>query len=151
IAGIVPFAGFFSKDEILWNAWRNGGPGLWAAGVIGAFLTAFYMFRLYFMTFHGPSRLTPEAKHHLPQSPPSMPLPLLVLAVLSVVGGFIQIPLVEGGQRLDGWLEPVFADVARVTGEAAHGAVHAAHNPGLESALMLVSLLVAIAGIYLAR
>jgi NADH-quinone oxidoreductase subunit L len=153
IAGIVPFSGFFSKDEILWNAWRNGGPGLWAVGVIGAFLTAFYMFRLYYLTFHGPMRAPEEAKHHLHESPPSMTIPLLILAVLSVVGGFVQIPLVEGGQRLDLWLEPVFADLARATGETAHavGTAHAEHQPLLEGALMAISLLVALAGIYLAR
>ncbi|MGE5177048.1 MAG: NADH-quinone oxidoreductase subunit L, partial [Hyphomicrobiales bacterium] len=116
ICGIFPFAGFFSKDEILWNAWSHGHPILWAAGVFGAFLTAFYMFRLYFMTFHGPSRVTEEAKHHLHESPNSMILPLMVLAALSVVGGFVQVPLLQGGQRLEGFLEPVFADVARVTG-----------------------------------
>jgi NADH-quinone oxidoreductase subunit L len=153
IAGIFPLSGFFSKDEILWNAWRNGGPGLWAVGVIGAFLTAFYMFRLYFMTFHGPMRVSAEAKHHLHESPPSMTVPLLILAVLSVIGGFVQVPLLAGGQRLDAFLEPVFADLARVTGETAHavGAAHAEHQPLLEGALMGVSLLVAIAGIWLAR
>jgi NADH-quinone oxidoreductase subunit L len=152
IAGIFPFAGFFSKDEILWNAWRNGGPILWAAGVFGAFLTAFYMFRLYFMTFHGKSRVTEEAKHHLHESPNSMTIPLMILALLSVIGGFIQVPLLQGGQRLEGFLEPVFADVARVTGPVGHGlAAHAAaHGPGLEISLMVISLVVALAGIYVA-
>jgi NADH-quinone oxidoreductase subunit L len=153
IAGIFPLSGFFSKDEILWNAWRNGGPGLWAVGVIGAFLTAFYMFRLYFMTFHGPMRASEEAKHHLHESPASMTVPLMILAVLAVIGGFVQIPLLAGGQRLDAFLEPVFADLARVTGETARavGAAHPEHQPHLEGALMAVSLLVAIAGIWLAR
>ncbi|HET9939647.1 MAG TPA: NADH-quinone oxidoreductase subunit L [Candidatus Eisenbacteria bacterium] len=150
IAGIFPFAGFFSKDEILFHAWESGGPILWAVGVIGAFLTAFYMFRLYFMTFHGPSRLTEEAKHHLHESPNSMTIPLMILAVLSVVGGFIQIPLVEGGQRLSEFLAPVFADVTHVAGgaAAAHGAEHG--GSGLEIALMVISLAVAAAGIFLA-
>ena len=150
IAGIFPFAGFFSKDEILFHAWESGGPILWAAGVIGAFLTAFYMFRLYFMTFHGPSRLTEEAKHHLHESPNSMTIPLMILAVLSVVGGFIQVPLMEGGQRLSEFLAPVFADVAHVAGgtAAAHGAEHG--GPGLEVALMVISLAVAVSGIFLA-
>jgi NADH-quinone oxidoreductase subunit L len=150
IAGIFPFAGFFSKDEILFHAWESGGPILWSMGVIGAFLTAFYMFRLYFMTFHGPSRLSEEAKHHVHEAPNSMTIPLMILAVLSVVGGFIQIPLVEGGQRLSAFLAPVFADVAHVAGgaAAAHGAEHG--GPGLEIALMLISLAVAAAGIFLA-
>ncbi|HEV8128196.1 MAG TPA: NADH-quinone oxidoreductase subunit L [Candidatus Eisenbacteria bacterium] len=153
IAGIFPLSGFFSKDEILWNAWKNGGPGLWAVGVVGAFLTAFYMFRLYFMTFHGPMRATEEAKHHLHESPSSMTVPLMLLAVLSVIGGFVQIPLLAGGQRLDAFLEPVFGDLARVTGETARavGAAHAEHQPILEGSLMAVSLLVALAGIWLAR
>jgi len=119
-------------------------------GVIGAFLTAFYMFRLYFMTFHGPSRLTEEAKHHLHESPNSMTIPLMILAGLSVVGGFIQVPLMEGGQRLSEFLAPVFADVAHVAGgaAAAHGAEHG--GPGLEVALMVISLAVAASGIFLA-
>ena len=159
IAGVFPFSGFFSKDEILWNAFSssNGGPLagklLWAAGLIGAFLTAFYMFRLYFMTFHGASRVTEEAKHHLHESPASMTLPLVLLAVLSAIGGLVQIPLLDGGQRLDAWLEPVFADAARVAGGAGHGAAapHGAHDPGLEVALMAISLVVALAGIYVAH
>jgi NADH-quinone oxidoreductase subunit L len=154
IAGIFPLSGFFSKDEILWKAWSApGGPGLWALGIIGAFLTAFYMFRLYFMTFHGPVRASEEAKHHLHESPASMTLPLMILALLAVIGGLVQIPLVAGAQRLDVFLEPVFRDLARVTGETAHAAAagHAEHRPLLEGALMGISLLVALAGIYLAR
>ena len=151
IAGIFPLSGFFSKDEILWNAWRNGGPGLWAIGVIGAFLTAFYMFRLYFMTFHGPMRVTEEAKHHLHESPASMTLPLMILALLAVVGGLVNIPLLAGAQRLDEFLHPVFADLARVTGPTAHAEASAHHDPGLEIAFMAISLVVALAGIYLAR
>ncbi len=149
IAGVFPLSGFFSKDEILWNAWRSGGPVLWAAGVVGAFLTAFYMFRLYFLTFHGSPRLTEEAKHHLHESPNSMTIPLGILAVLSAIGGLIQVPLIQGGQRLDRFLEPVFADVGRVAGTAAHTG-HAAGEAGLEVALMAISLVVALSGIYVA-
>jgi len=150
IAGIFPFSGFFSKDEILWNAWKAN-PGLWAVGVIGAFLTAFYMFRLYYMTFHGPSRVSEEAKHHLHESPNSMTLPLLILAILAVIGGFVNIPLLAGGQRLDAWLEPVFADLARVMGPTAHAAAAEGHSAGLEIVFMAISLAVALAGIFLAR
>ena len=149
IAGVFPLSGFFSKDEILWYAWKSGQPLLWAVGVIGAFLTAFYMFRLYFLTFRGTSRLTEEAKHHLHESPNSMTLPLVILAVLSAVGGLVQVPLIERGQRLDSFLEPVFADVSRVVGGAAH-AGHAAGEMGLEIALMFISLVVALSGIYVA-
>jgi len=158
IAGVFPLAGFFSKDEILWSAFSstNGGPLagklLWAAGLIGAFMTAFYMFRLYFMTFHGASRVTEEAKHHVHESPASMTLPLVLLAVLSAIGGLVQIPLLAGGQRLEAWLDPVFADAARVAEAAGHGvAAHGAHDPGLEVALMAISLVVALAGIFVAH
>jgi len=156
IAGVFPFAGFFSKDEILWKAFNNGGPILWACGVVGAFMTAFYMFRLYFMTFHGQERLTHEAKHHLHESPNSMTMPLMILAVLSAIGGFVQIPLLAGGQRLDTFLEPVFADLQRIGGGAAHGAAAAhgagaAHDPGLEITLMVISLAVALLGIFVAH
>ena len=150
IAGVFPLSGFFSKDEILWNAWKNGGPFLWVVGVVGAFLTAFYMFRLYFMTFSGPSRVTEEAKHHLHESPASMTIPLVLLAVLSVVGGFVQIPRIPGAQRLDGFLEPVFSDVARITGGTpAAGGVGGAGG-GLEILFMVISLAVSLAGIFTA-
>jgi NADH-quinone oxidoreductase subunit L len=151
IAGVFPFAGFFSKDEILWNAWKSGGPLLWAVGVVGAFMTAFYMFRLYFKTFLGGSRLTPEAKHHLHESPGSMTIPLIVLAVLSAIGGFIQVPLIPGAQWLDRFLEPVFADVARIAGGAASHAPHEGGTALLEVALMVISLGVALSGIFLAH
>jgi len=92
IAGIPPLAGFFSKDEILAYTFENGGSVLWLLGIIGSALTAFYMFRLYFLTFRGEFRGTEEQKHHLHESPKSMTIPLVVLAILSVVGGFIGIP-----------------------------------------------------------
>ncbi|HEU5310960.1 MAG TPA: proton-conducting transporter membrane subunit, partial [Candidatus Eisenbacteria bacterium] len=151
IAGVFPLAGFFSKDEILWHAWENGGPLLWGVGLTGAFLTAFYMFRLYFMTFSGAERLTHEAKHHLHESPNSMTIPLLVLAVLSVVGGWINIPMIHGGQILGHFLEPVFSDVAHVAGGAAHHGAAAGDHAAIELTLMVISLLVALAGIFLAH
>jgi len=145
IAGVFPFAGFFSKDEILYQAWLRGGPVLWMAGVIGAFLTAFYMFRLYFLAFHGASRVPEEARHHIHESPNSMTVPLLILAVLSTIGGFIQAPLLPGWQRLDRFLEPVFADAAALLPPA-----HIAQTPGSEIGLMLISLAVALVGIFVA-
>jgi NADH-quinone oxidoreductase subunit L len=147
IAGVPLLSGFFSKDEILYQAWLRGpgGPWLWMAGIVGAFLTAFYMFRLYFLTFHGQSRLTEEAKHHLHESPSSMTIPLMILAVLSAIGGFIQVPLLGDGQRLDRFLEPVFADAAALLPPA-----HAAHAPGAEVLLMVISLAVALMGIFVA-
>ena len=146
IAGVFPFAGFFSKDEILWDAWISGGPILWGVSLVGAFLTAFYMFRLYFLVFHGPSRVTEEAKHHLHESPSSMTIPLVVLAMLSAVGGFVQVPLLPGGQRLDHFLEPVFSDVSRVVGPSPLEG----KSGGLEILFMGISLAVALAGIFAA-
>ena len=95
IAGIPPLAGFFSKDEILWFAFasgRGGSPLLWAVGAGTALLTAFYMFRLLWLTFLSPSRLDEHAAHHVHESPVSMTGVLAVLAVLSAVGGFVSIP-----------------------------------------------------------
>jgi NADH-quinone oxidoreductase subunit L len=87
-----------------------------------------------------------------------MTVPLMLLAVLSVIGGFVQVPLMQGGQRLDAFLEPVFADLARVGGAAAHGAAaaghgaaHAVHDPTQEIALMVISLAIALAGIFVAH
>ena len=95
IAGIPPLAGFFSKDEILWFAFASstgGSPVLWAVAAATALLTAFYMFRLLWLTFFGASRMDHEVEHHVHESPVSMTGVLAVLAVLSAVGGFLSIP-----------------------------------------------------------
>jgi NADH-quinone oxidoreductase subunit L len=95
IAGIPPLAGFFSKDEILWFAFASGAggsPWLWALSAITALLTAFYMFRLLWLTFFGASRMAPAVEHHVHESPPAMTGVLAVLAVLSAVGGFFALP-----------------------------------------------------------
>jgi len=95
IAGIPPLAGFFSKDEILWFAFassRGGSPLLWAVASTTALLTAFYMFRLVWLTFLGKSRMDPEVEHHVHESPWSMTGVLAVLAALSAVGGFLALP-----------------------------------------------------------
>jgi len=97
IAGFPGFSGFFSKDEILWQAFSNGHPVLWLMGLAGAALTAFYMFRLIFLTFFGPDRMDEEAKRHLHESPRVMTAPLQVLAVLAAVGGYVGLPRVLGG------------------------------------------------------
>ncbi|MNK25142.1 NADH-quinone oxidoreductase subunit L [compost metagenome] len=110
IAGIPPFSGFFSKDEILAGAFAAS-PVLWGLGFIGALMTAFYMFRMLFMTFSGTFRGTEEQKHHLHESPKSMTMPLIVLAILSVVGGVINLPAVLGGNHwLEDFLAPVFSE-----------------------------------------
>jgi len=143
IAGIPPFAGFFSKDEILSSAFTSGHVAIWVMGLAGALLTAFYMFRLYVLTFRGPSRLSPEAGHHLHESPPAMIAPLFVLAVLSVVGGLVGPPLVEGGHPFARWLAPVFASGAH---EGARAAAHEV-SAATEWVLILLSVAVAAAGI----
>lgn len=110
IAGIPPFSGFFSKDEILAHAFASS-PILWALGVLGAIMTAFYMFRLFFLTFFGDFRGTHEQKHHLHESPFNMTLPLIVLAVLSIVAGYANFPAIFGGKHyLQTYLSPIFAD-----------------------------------------
>jgi len=111
IAGVPPFAGFFSKDEILSAALAKS-PMLYYVGVAGALMTAFYMFRLYAMTFMGEFRGTHEQQHHLHESPSAITFPLIVLAVLSVIGGWINIPnvFVKDANNLEKFLAPVFAN-----------------------------------------
>lgn len=110
IVGCPGFSGFFSKDEILAHAYEHN-PILWLLGVAGAMMTTFYMFRLYFLTFEGTFRGTHEQEHHLHESPKSMTIPLIVLAILSVAGGWVGIPHVLGGHHfLEDFLDPVFED-----------------------------------------
>ena len=99
ISGLPPLAGFFSKDEILAKVWIQYKP-LFIILSITSILTAFYMFRLFFLTFYGSFRGTHEQEHHLHESPPVMTFPLIILAILSAVGGFLGIPAVLGGTHL---------------------------------------------------
>ena len=111
IAGTPFLAGFFSKDEILWKAFssRQGHVVLWLTGACVAGMTAFYMFRLLFMTFFGESRVDPHTEHHIHESPKSMIVPLVVLAIGSVVSGYIGFPAWLGGSNaFEHFLEPVF-------------------------------------------
>jgi len=109
IAGLPPFSGFFSKDEILAHVYEHN-KLFWTLGVIGAVFTSFYMFRMMFLTFNGNFRGTSDQEHHLHESPSSMTIPLIVLAVLSAVGGLIGIPEIFGGSHwLANFLSPVFA------------------------------------------
>jgi NADH-quinone oxidoreductase subunit L len=110
IAGMPPFSGFFSKDEILAAAFEKN-PVYWGVGVLTAFITAFYMFRLYGMTFLGKFRGTHDQEHHLHESPAAITIPLIILAILAVAGGWIGIPEVfmHRGHRLETFLEPIFA------------------------------------------
>jgi NADH-quinone oxidoreductase subunit L len=118
ISGLPPFSGFFSKDEILAHVYEHN-PTLWIIGVIGAMLTAFYMFRMLFLTFWGSFRGTKEQEKHLHESPKSMTIPLVVLAILSVFGGLIGVPEVLGGHHwLAQFLSPVLVYTKAVSGEA---------------------------------
>lgn len=109
ISGIPPFSGFFSKDEILVHAFAHN-KLIWALGLFTSLLTAFYMFRLLFLTFSNTFRGTAEQQHHLHESPKVMTVPLMILAVLSVFGGFFGIPEIMGGHHaLNQFLSPVFA------------------------------------------
>jgi NADH-quinone oxidoreductase subunit L len=109
IAGIPPFAGFFSKDEILAKAFEHS-PIVWGLALLTSLLTVFYMFRLLFLTFFGTTRASDSVVHHIHESPKSMTIPLIVLAVLSVVGGLVGIPeVLSGSNQVGEFLNPVFA------------------------------------------
>jgi NADH-quinone oxidoreductase subunit L len=108
ISGIPPFAGFFSKDEILMHVFEHN-KLMWGLGVVGSMMTSFYMFRLLFLTFFGKFRGTKHQEEHLHESPISMTLPLMVLAVLSIVGGFMGLPEVFAKSWLAEFMSPLFA------------------------------------------
>ncbi len=114
ISGIPPFAGFFSKDEILASAFAHN-PVIWGLALFASLLTVFYMFRLLYLTFFGNVRASNEVMSHIHESPRSITLPLIVLAVLSTVGGFMGVPEVLGGSHwLNNYLAPVFAQSTAV-------------------------------------
>jgi NADH-quinone oxidoreductase subunit L len=152
IAGIPGLAGFFSKDEILWQAFSSphGSTILWAVGLTTAAMTAFYMWRMMYLTFYGKSRVAPEAAAHVHESPVSMTGVLSVLALGSVLAGWLGVPKLwtifgEGFRIFENWLAPVFATGA---GEAVH---EGAHSASTEWTLMLLSIAVAVAGILVAK
>jgi NADH-quinone oxidoreductase subunit L len=155
IAGIFPFAGFFSKDEILWQAWSSEGGAyrfLWLIGVVTALMTAFYMFRLMFLTFHGRPRMSHEVEHHIHESPKSMTAPLVILAACSIFAGWLGVPHSLGGSnRFEKFLEPVFAREAGVLeqerpAQFAAGEKAAEQRNFTEYGLMALSLGLAFAG-----
>ena len=144
IAGIPPFAGFFSKDEILTAALEKN-PVYYVLALATSLMTAFYMFRLYFLTFSGKFRGSHEQEHHLHESPVPMTLPLIVLAILSVVGGWIGIPAVfaENAHLLSNFLSPVVASV-----KPAHPAIHLSHSSELAlmgAVLVLILVMIGLA------
>jgi NADH-quinone oxidoreductase subunit L len=143
IAGVPGLAGFFSKDEILWRAWSNGHPVIWLMLWLGAGMTAFYMFRLLFLTFWGEGRMDEHTRHHIHESPKNVVYPLAALAVLSVLGGYVGLPGWTGlGNRFEHFLEPVLRLPA-----AEHAVEHSA---GLELLFTGLSIAIALAGIALA-
>lgn len=151
ISGIPFFSGFFSKDEILWKSYVSGGWFLWVTLALAAFFTAFYMFRLVYLTFHGKERF--DADHvHPHESPKTMTIPLIVLAVLSAIGGFIGIPYALGfffsshPNILENFLSPVFAQADHILGLTEGHEVHA-----IEYIMMAASTVIAIIAILLAR
>ena len=154
ISGVPPFSGFFSKDEILYQAFISDDPFgklLWFVGLVTAGMTAFYMFRLWFKTFFGEERF---AEHHLGnahdehahgvhESPLIMTVPLAILAILSLIGGWVGVPLVLGGHNeIEHFLEPVFQPATHVAGHLASRAA--------EPVLAAVSILAAFIGFYIA-
>lgn len=143
ISGVPFLAGFFSKDDILWQAFSSthGNPIFWAMGITAAILTAFYMFRLLYLTFYGKTRLSSEALHHVHESPKVMTAPLYVLAFLSIFGGFIGLPhALGGGAWFAKFLEPAIAQPHHL-----EGALH--HSLSIEYLLMLLSVIAAVTGI----
>jgi NADH-quinone oxidoreductase subunit L len=145
IAGIPPFAGFFSKDEILWMAFNEGHMVLWVLGLIVACMTAFYMFRAVFLTFYGKERF--DAHHHPPHEVSwHMYIPLIVLAALSLAGGFLNVPhAIGGGTALHHWLEPVVGHGEEIALKHTGG-----DHSATEMVLMVVSVVIALIGIFLA-
>jgi NADH-quinone oxidoreductase subunit L len=141
LAGIFPFAGFFSKDEILWSVYGSNRL-LWIVGVIGALMTAFYSFRLIYLTFFGTSRMDHEVEHHVHESPKIMTVPLMILAFFSIFIGLIGIPgaLISHANLFGEFLAPVFP-------AAHHGD---AESRMLEIGLMIFSVMVALIGIRIA-
>ena len=142
ISGVPFLSGFFSKDAILTSAFAQGKTTLWALGLAGAIMTAFYMFRLIFMTFHGPERISEEAKAHLHESPKVMTVPLAILAVFSILAGYVGLPAILG-EKADlfrRFLAPVIVPAAETRPLSA----------GAEWILILASVAAAFAGILIA-
>jgi NADH-quinone oxidoreductase subunit L len=147
IAGVPGLAGFFSKDEILWKTFEGGKTLLWLLALLTAGMTAFYIFRLVFSVFFGDSRVDKKVAGHVHESPKVMTVPMIILAVFSVIAGYVGVPKILGGGN---WIEHFlggslgwYAPEAAVS-EAAHA------STGTEWALLILSVVVALAGIGLA-
>jgi len=161
IVGFPGLSGFFSKDEILWKAFsgEHGSFILWLIGVLAAAMTAFYMFRLIFMTFFNECRASEEVKKHIHEAPKTMTVPLMILAVLSIFGGYIGVPESLGGSNLaEHFLDPVIglgkgklfssaggpALIHKVSETVEH------HSFEIEYWLMLLTIVIVFAGILFA-
>jgi NADH-quinone oxidoreductase subunit L len=151
LAGIPGFAGFFSKEEILWQTWSSplGSKAIYVVGLVTALMTAFYKWRLMFMTFHGECRASEHTQKHIHESPVTMTAVLSVLAAGSIVAGWIGVQdmfhLPEFFSSFKRWLEPVFASAA------AHEIAHeAAHDVTTEWTLMILTVTISVIGIFLA-
>jgi NADH-quinone oxidoreductase subunit L len=145
ISGAPLLSGFFSKDEILWQSFASpyGNKLLWFVAILTAGMTAFYMFRLFFMTFAGSSRVPHDVEHHIHESPAVMTVPLICLAIGAVGAGYVGWPKVLGGSNpFEHFLEPVFENPAAIAvGESTWS---------LEFGLMVLSVAVAAVGFYIA-
>lgn len=146
IAGIPPFSGFFSKDAILLSAFQHEQFGivLYGIALFTAMLTAFYMFRLFFITFTGTFRGTHEQDHHLHESPSAMTIPLIILAVLSIIGGFVGVPeaIVHGGDKLSAFLQ---GEDKPIRPHEAHAVSHSTEYilMALSTGLMIIMIIMA--------
>ncbi len=149
IAGIPGLSGFFSKDEILWQAFSSeqGHFLLWVIGAVVAGMTSFYMFRMLFMTFFGESHVDHHTEAHIHESPKRMTVPLMVLAVGSVFAGYLGLPKWLGTNVFEHWLEPVFEPL-QIAGAAA--AEHAEHSASLEIGMAGISVAIAVIGFLVA-
>lgn len=150
IAGVPFFSGFFSKDEILWSVYNNGGILPWLVLTIAAFFTAFYMFRLTYLVFYGGEKFD-HHKVHPHESPKTMTIPLVVLSILSAVGGFFGVPYVLGfwisdhPNGLENLLKPVFANAHNVLGSPTEHQIHL-----IEYLFVAIAIAVALGAIKLA-
>jgi NADH-quinone oxidoreductase subunit L len=143
ISGFPGLAGFVSKDEILWSSFASplGGIVFWVVGVLTAGLTAFYMFRLFFLTFYGTSRFSSETAAKVHESPMSMTGPLVILGILSFVGGWIGWPeVLGGGNSFEHYLAPVFVAAEELLPQGTH------HAHSTEFLLMGLSVGIALLG-----
>ncbi len=162
IAGIPGLSGFFSKDEILWQAFSSshGHFLLWLVAAVAAGMTAFYMFRALFLTFFGESRVDPHVAHHIHESPKIMTIPLIILAILSVIGGYVGVPHVLGGaNHIHEFLAPVLGGgepakahsaITLLSQAWASGGEGVGHSAALELLMMVVSVIIALIGIGIA-